>query len=36
VDSSKIKALGFHEETDFENGLTSTIDWYRGNQDWWE
>ena len=36
VDSSKIKALGFSEETDFKNGLTSTIDWYRGNQDWWE
>ena len=36
VDSSKIKALGFSEETDFENGLTNTIDWYRGNQDWWE
>lgn len=36
VDSSKINALGFSEETDFENGLTSTIDWYRGNQDWWE
>lgn len=35
VDSSKIKALGFYEETDFENGLTSTIDWYKGNQDWW-
>lgn len=36
VDSSKINGLGFSEETDFENGLTSTIDWYRGNQDWWE
>jgi dTDP-glucose 4,6-dehydratase len=36
VDSSKIKALGFNEETDFENGLTNTIDWYRRNQDWWE
>lgn len=36
VDSSKIKAIGFREETNFENGLISTIDWYRGNQDWWE
>ena len=36
VDSTKIKALGFNEETDFENGLTSTIEWYKGNQDWWE
>lgn len=36
VDSSKIKALGFSVETDFESGLNSTIDWYKGNQDWWE
>ncbi len=36
VDSSKIRTLGFSEETDFESGLKSTIDWYRGNQDWWE
>lgn len=36
VDSSKIRTLGFSEETDFESGLKSTIDWYKGNQDWWE
>lgn len=35
VDSSKIRALGFLEETTFDNGLHSTIKWYSENQDWW-
>jgi dTDP-glucose 4,6-dehydratase len=35
VDSSKIKALGFECEIDFQDGLNETIDWYITNQDWW-
>ncbi len=35
VDSSKIRALGFLEETSFEIGLQSTIKWYSENRSWW-
>jgi len=36
VDISKIASeLGYQPEVDFEEGLASTIDWYRTNQDWW-
>lgn len=36
VDSSKIRALGFLEETTFDIGLQSTIEWYSDNQSWWD
>jgi dTDP-glucose 4,6-dehydratase len=38
IDSSKIrKELGWKPTfTNFEQGLTNTIDWYRENQWWWE
>jgi len=36
VDSSKIRALGFLEETTFDIGLQSTIEWYSENQSWWD
>ena len=37
IDSSKLRSeLGWlPEHTDFESGLRQTIDWYRGNEDWW-
>ncbi len=36
VDSSKIRTLGFLEETTFDIGLQSTIKWYSKNQSWWD
>jgi dTDP-glucose 4,6-dehydratase len=37
IDSSKItRELGWHPLRNFESGLASTIDWYFGNQAWWE
>src|SRR5262245_1764067 len=36
VDDSKIrKALGWAPERDFEEGLESTIRWYRDHESWW-
>jgi dTDP-glucose 4,6-dehydratase len=28
--------LGYHAQVPFDDGLASTIDWYRANRDWWE
>ena len=37
ADSSKIeKALGFRTEIEFEEGLKSTIEWYKNNQEIWK
>ena len=38
IDSSKLRReLGWTPaHTDFESGLRETIDWYRGNRQWWE
>ena len=36
VDSSKIRALGWKPEHDFDTHLAQTIDWYRSRRDWWE
>lgn len=38
IDSSKLRReLGWTPaHTDFESGLGETIDWYRGNRQWWE
>src|SRR5258708_15104588 len=35
IDMSKLNALGFRCQTDFESALQKTIDWYRGNEPWW-
>jgi dTDP-glucose 4,6-dehydratase len=32
----KIHALGWRPERDFDRGLEQTVEWYRGNRDWWE
>jgi dTDP-glucose 4,6-dehydratase len=36
VDSSKIRRLGWKPESDFDEQLIQTIDWYRARRDWWE
>lgn len=35
MDISKIEALGFAPETDFETRLEETVRWYIQNPDWW-
>jgi dTDP-glucose 4,6-dehydratase len=35
IDMTKLNALGFRCQTDFETALQRTIDWYRGNEAWW-
>lgn len=36
LDSSKVKKLGWHPKTKFEDGLKMTIDWYKHNEKWWK
>ena len=36
LDTSKLRALGWRPEIDFEQGLRETIQWYRDNRAWWE
>ena len=36
LDSTKIANLGWSAEIAFEEGLRSTVDWYRENSWWWE
>ncbi len=37
IDCSKIrKELGWEPQTQFEEGLQRTIDWYQANQEWWQ
>jgi dTDP-glucose 4,6-dehydratase len=35
LDSSKIQAIGWQPEVRFEDGLRSTVQWYRENEWWW-
>jgi dTDP-glucose 4,6-dehydratase len=35
LDSSKLAAAGFRCDTDFDEALRRTIDWYRANEPWW-
>jgi dTDP-glucose 4,6-dehydratase len=37
IDSAKLRSqLGWQPKyTDFKDGLTNTIEWYKANQDWW-
>jgi len=37
LNSSKIESqLGWFPQWDFEDGIKSTIDWYKNNRSWWE
>ncbi len=35
VDCSRLRALGWTPTVPFEEGLKSTVEWYRSNQTWW-
>ena len=35
MDGTKLAALGWQPSTSFEDGLASTVDWYRANEAWW-
>jgi dTDP-glucose 4,6-dehydratase len=35
LDTSKIQALGWRPEIDFNKGIEMTARWYLDNQDWW-
>jgi dTDP-glucose 4,6-dehydratase len=36
LDDSKLRALGYRPKTHFDEGLASTVQWYRDNRAWWE
>ncbi|KAK8891303.1 hypothetical protein M9Y10_028511 [Tritrichomonas musculus] len=36
IDSSKLNALGWHANEDFDTLLTETVQWYLDHLDWWD
>ena len=36
LDCTKIEALGFKAQNDFEPALKETIGWYENNRAWWQ
>jgi dTDP-glucose 4,6-dehydratase len=36
LDSSKLRALGWSDETSWDEGIAQTVRWYADNRDWWE
>jgi dTDP-glucose 4,6-dehydratase len=36
LETTKVRGLGWQPRRAFEEGIRSTIDWYRDNRDWWE
>lgn len=36
IDSTKLRALGWRPEHEFERGLEATIAWYGDRMDWWQ
>ncbi len=36
LDDSKLRALGYAPQVEFERGLAETVQWYRDNRAWWE
>ncbi len=35
LDSTKLHALGWRPQVDFETGITETVRWYREHESWW-
>jgi dTDP-glucose 4,6-dehydratase len=36
LDTAKLRGLGWRPERTFEDGVRSTVEWYRDNRGWWE
>jgi dTDP-glucose 4,6-dehydratase len=36
LDTTKLRALGWAPRHSWEEGIRSTVEWYRDNRDWWE
>jgi dTDP-glucose 4,6-dehydratase len=36
LETTKVRSLGWEPRRGWEEGVRSTIDWYRENRDWWE
>jgi dTDP-glucose 4,6-dehydratase len=36
IDDTKLRALGWAPETELEDGLRRTVEWYREHRSWWE
>jgi dTDP-glucose 4,6-dehydratase len=36
LDTTKLRSLGWRARHEWNEGVRSTIDWYRDNRDWWE
>jgi dTDP-glucose 4,6-dehydratase len=36
LDTTKLRSLGWEPRRTWNEGIRSTIDWYRDNRDWWE
>jgi len=36
LDGSKLRELGWRSQRSFEDGLATTVDWYRNHRAWWE
>jgi len=36
LDGSKLRDLGWRPQRSFEEGLATTVDWYRNHRAWWE
>jgi len=36
IDTTKVRALGWHPECDLDEALAATVEWYRANRWWWE
>jgi dTDP-glucose 4,6-dehydratase len=35
MDGTKLRALGWHNQVGFEEGIGRTVDWFRDNEAWW-
>ena len=36
LDDSKTREIGYQPRVQFEDGIASTVQWYRDNRSWWE